>query len=394
MVKSGNAMQRPDINKKVLEELYWKRQLSRAEIASALKCNITTIHKKMAKFSIPARNQREAIKAAMQKKIISIPKAKLKTLYLNEKLAMNEISKRFRCDRSIISKELKRHHILLRTRSEASKLVPRNKIFSKSLIERLYYKQEMSQRQVAEKLNVHKETIRKLMKKYRLKPRNASEKVTFYKKTDFSGDLEEKAYLIGFRQGDLRVGLSKSKKQVFADCTSTKKEQFGLFKSLFKNYGHIWVGKPRKDGNKVFLVRLNRTFAFLLPKKDFIPKWILKNDDFFAYFLAGYTDAEGSFWISKQNIACFKISSYDKRILQQIHRQLLKMGIQCKLPRIHVKAGFKKSNGQIYKKDEWSLGLNKKSELIKLILILKTKLKHQKRLNDLLRAENNILLRT
>lgn len=386
-------MPRKDITPKLLKKLYLKKLLSKKEIASLLKCNITTIHKKMEKFGIPARNQIEAVRIAMRKQIIKIPKSQLENLYLKKKLSISEIAKKLNYDRSIIKRELEGHRILLRTQSEVVSLRRKKERIKKMVLKKFYYKDRLTQEQIAKKLGKSKEHISILMKEYGLKTRKRSETSTRYPKFDFSDNLEEKAYLIGFRTGDLSANLSPNKKLITVGTTSTKPEQIKLFKSLFKKYGHIWISKRRQDGNRVFVVRLNRTFDFLLPKRDNIPKWIRENKDYFLSFLAGYTDAEGCIFINKDNVAGFKLSSYDKNILKQIYKCLLRIGIECHPPRISIKKGHKKSDGCIYRNDEWRFNVNKKSSLFPLLQLLKPRLKHQKRLKDLKKAEQNIIER-
>lgn len=386
-------MRRNDITPKILKRLYYKKYLSKKEIACLLKCNATTIHKKMIKFNIPRRTQAESVKIAMQNKIIKISKSKLENLYLKKKLSMEEIATKLNHDRSIISRALRKHKIPIRSHSVIMCTIAGKKMVKKSLLVQLYWKECLTPRQIGVKLNRHPETIRRLMRKYNIKRKSQSEITTRYPKFNFSGDLKEKAYLIGFRIGDLRVQLSRSKNLVFADCTSTKTEQLKLFKDLFDKYGYVWVGKPRKDGNKVFLVRLNHTFYFLLPKKDNIPKWIRENNNYFLSFLAGYTDAEGCFRVGYKNVASFTLSSYDKTILKQIYQGLLKIGIECNPPRLHVKKGHKKADGCVYGNDEWSFVMNKKSSLLEVLELIIPLLKHQKRLTDAKQAKQNIIQR-
>lgn len=386
-------MPRKDITPKLLKELYLKKLLSKKEIALLLNCNIITIHKKMKKFGIPTRKQGEAVKIAMKKQIIRILKYQLKNLYLKQRLSIGEIAKKLHYCRETIRREVERYGIPLRTKSAAFRLGWRKKRIKKSILAKLYYKDHLTQEQIAKKLGKNRATILRLMQEYRLKTRKKSEFMTRYPKFNFSGNSEEKAYLIGFRTGDLDVKLSPAKNLITIGCTSTKAEQFKLFRDLFKKYGHIWVSKQRRDRNRVFVVSLNHTFDFLLPKRDNILKWIRENKDYFLSFLAGYTDAEGCIYIAKNNVAGFKLSSYDKNILKQIHNQLLKIGIECKPPRISIKKGYKKLDGCVYRDDEWCFHINKKSSLLPLLQPLKTRLKHQKRLKDLKKAEQNIIKR-
>ncbi len=386
-------MPRKDITPTLLKKLYHKKLLSMKEIAQLLNCNITTVYKKMVKFRIPRRSQAEAVRIVMRKKIIKIPKSKLENLYLKKKFPICEIAKKLNYARETIKRELERHKIPVRTKTEALRLSGRKRRIKKSILIKLYYKNRLTQEQIGKKLNRHRGTIHRLMKEYGLKTRKQSEISTRYPKFDFSGDLEEKAYLIGFKKGDLDVKLSPSKNLIIVGCTSTKTEQIELFRNLFKKYGHVWVGKKREDGNRRFIVSLNRTFDFLLSGKDNIPKWIRENDTYFLSFLTGYTDAEGCIYIPKNNVAGFKLASYDKNILKQIHKQLLKIGIECNPPRIHVKKGYKKSDGCVYRGDEWCFTISKKSSLLALLRLLKPRLKHQKRLKDLKKAEQNIIER-
>ena len=63
-------MRRNDINKNILSELYNTELLSRREIALRLKCNITTVNKRMDKFGIVSRPRAKAVRISMQKQII------------------------------------------------------------------------------------------------------------------------------------------------------------------------------------------------------------------------------------------------------------------------------------------------------------------------------------
>ena len=386
-------MYRKDITKNILDKLYNTNFLSKKEIASRLKCNITTIHKKMAKFDITPRTQMESVRIAMQKQIIKIPKTYLKNLYLYKKLSIKRIAENLNYCVETIRRELKRNKIPLRSKADAVRLGAQGRRIRKSVLSDLYYKNELTQKEIGQKLNRHSINICTSMKYYRLKTRGPAFYHTKYKKTNFSGDMEEKAYLIGFRIGDLYVKLLPSKKLITVGTTSTKIEQIRLFKKLFKKYGNVWISKKRKDGNKTFVVLLNRSFDFLISKKDCISRWIKKDKKYFLSFLAGYIDAEGCIRVNKKNMASLTISSYEKNILMQFHRKLIRIGIDCNPPRIHVKKGHIKSDGYAYRNDEWTFRMSKKSSLLALLNILELKLKHQKRLKDLKTAKQNLIER-
>jgi hypothetical protein len=120
-------------------------------------------------------------------------------------------------------------------------------------------------------------------------------------RADFSGDLAEQAYLVGFRQGDLHV-VWESASTVVVKCTSTRVEQVELFRALFERYGHVITDEAtlaRRARQSIGMeVRLNRSFAFLVPKADALPDWVSRSDEAFFAFLAGYIDAEGYIKVS------------------------------------------------------------------------------------------------
>src|SRR5258708_20300317 len=95
-----------------------------------------------------------------------------------------------------------------------------------------------------------------------------------YARTDFSGDLAEKAYLVGFRLGDLHVAMEGTR-TIVVKCTSTRREQVELFRDLFGKYGHVYSDEPTKGHRKRqsigMEVRLNTTFSSLLPNQHPLP---------------------------------------------------------------------------------------------------------------------------
>lgn len=388
-------MRRPDITKQILQKLYVDKKLSKREIALQLHCNIITIHNKIRRFKIPVRNRLTAVRIAMKKRRIKIPKNELQKLYQNQKCSIGEIAVMLKYDRATIQKLLEGYKIPLRSKAEAVKLgsFKRKLIIPKSHLENLYLVKGMTQKQIAKKIGRDRIWVLQIMKKYGIKTRGAAYYHTLYPRHNFSRNLKEKSYLIGFRLGDLHVKMLPSQKTIRIDCTSTKYDQIVLFKKLFSRYGHIWIGKPRKDGNRVFVTFLNLTFGFLLPKHATIPSWIFRNNKYFLPFLAGYTDAEGCIWTNNKYIASYTIASYDKLILKQIHEKLTQLGIKCPAPKILVKKGYRKSDGSVYHHDHWYLTSTKKSEVLKILNLLQSQLKHKKRLKDLYKTKNNIFRR-
>jgi len=209
-----------------------------------------------------------------------------------------------------------------------------------------------------------------------------------YPKYDFSGNLAEKAYLIGFRLGDLRVYKTRPHSEtIIVQGHTTQKIQANLLKNLFCKYGKVSI-TDQKDGTININCYLNETFNFLLPKRDYIELWISKNKRYFAAFVAGYIDAEGNFIIN-QGKGRFKIDSYDKKILHQIHSWLIKRKINSKF-RIIAKKGQYRSGGYYFNNDLWRLNINEAYSIYKLIKIIKPFVGHKKRLKDLNLVFKNI----
>jgi len=241
---------------------------------------------------------------------------------------------------------LKKHKIRIRTKSEARKVFYNINIPPKEL-RKLYLERKMSSNKIAKKFNCAPPSIRERLREHNILIRSHYKAHLLcnrprYKRHDFNGTPQEKAYLIGFRQGDLHVSQARPR-TIVVSVASSKREQIELFEKLFSRYGHIWKGEIRiVKGKKVLPLYccLNNTFNFLIKKKDLIEPWVLKNTKYFAAFLAGYTDAEGTFCLCGSD-AVFSIRSQDKNILYQIREKLIELEILLRPPQIVRKKGTK-----------------------------------------------------
>ena len=274
-------------------------------------------------------------------------------------------------------------------------------IIPKSVLEDLYIEQRIPSTKIANKFNCHHSVIFKRMREYGIKAREKSEAMTIYPKVNFSGNLKEKAYMIGFRTGDLWVNkINKNGKTILIQCNSTRNEQINLVEKLFSKYGHIktsLVKDPQGNNETRISCYVNDSFSFLLKKKDKIKKWILDNNEYFFAFLAGYVDAEGHIGVHKYGgaeQACLIISSYDSNILLQIWSKLSSLNIRCPKPRIGHFEGYVTERKKLpYRRDYWILNTYSKMSLLILLNILANFIKHEKRLSDLQDALNNINVR-
>lgn len=260
----------------------------------------------------------------------------------------------------------------------------------------LYRNKNLTQKQIAEKFGHSRYGIQRWMKKYKIQSKPDSETHTKFPKQNYNGDLIEKAYVIGFRLGDLNVYHVHNLIQV--RCSTTIKNQIMLIKSLFEKYGHIHTWKAKRNTYEI-IVLLNTTFFFLLPKRDKIESWITLNKKYFLSFLAGYSDAEGSYYLKKPRegfgkVECsaFEIQSYDKNILLSIHNKLKLYKIE-NLYSLSRRKGYTDKRGIKTNKDCWRITITKKQSLWNFIKLMEPYHKHENKIQNMQCVKDNLLQR-
>ena len=117
----------------------------------------------------------------------------------------------------------------------------RHKIFiSKRELTKLYYQEKKSKYKIGEIYKCSFKTVLNRMRDFRMVPLSRSIIQSTYDKKDFSGNLTEKAYLIGFRLGDLNVYKTTPNSEVIVvRCHTTVREQVELMRKLFNPYGKV-----------------------------------------------------------------------------------------------------------------------------------------------------------
>ncbi len=216
-----------------------------------------------------------------------------------------------------------------------------------------------------------------------------------YPKRDFDGSAAQKAYLIGFRLGDLyvtKVSNGPYCQTIQITCRTTKFVQIRLFRRLFQEYGHLYECKPDKQRAFGLTFYVNRSFDFLLPKQDHVEAWIQENPECAAAFAAGYIDAEGSFHLVKQKSglskAVFALASQDKNILAWFHSWFMRQQILCATPKLAIPKGTLRQFR--LNKDYWILQVHRKDALLGLAKLVGQLICHQKRRDDLARVLRNV----
>lgn len=252
----------------------------------------------------------------------------------------------------------------------------------------LYLNQHLSSRKISKLYSCAYSTIDRKVHQANLPIRNLAQAHVIYPRKDFSRDLIEKAYLIGFRIGDLRARkFYKNSETIKLDCASTKTEQINLIKDLFYNYGRVWISKPNKRGATQIECFLNTTFNFLLSKEP--AKWIFRNKKQFFSFLAGFTDAEGTIYISN-NQAKYALGNYNIELLRQIKFCLEKYNVKSHNITRSIRQGLLASHGYRYNHDYWILTVSRKVDMLRLFGLMGLHLKHANRIKQMNIAIKNI----
>lgn len=305
-----------------------------------------------------------------------ITKIELEDLYIGKGLSTYSIADIYKCDPKTVYRYLKVYGIQPRAKKRIS--------LTKEEIERLYILEKKALNVIAKEYGYSASGILKKCREFGIDRRSISEAGTKREKFDFCGSEEEKAYLIGFRLGDL--GVRERPGYLHLSSGTTKDAQVRLICGLFSPYGPVWVGNVGKYGSRNVSCSVNKSFSFLLPKHKTIPGWIMTSDSCFFSFLAGYTDAEGNFSLPN-NRASFRIRSYDVGILRDLYKGLLQRGIKGAFA-IESKAGI--NYGSKHNKDCWRLMVAHREELCKLLTVLLPLLRHGKRMEDARLAMKNV----
>ncbi len=260
----------------------------------------------------------------------------------------------------------------------------------------LYWKRGLSLSQIARKFGMRSDGgIAYHMDKFGIKRRPSSRKN--YIRFEFSGDLKEKAYLLGLRTGDIHA--RKHCRLIAVSTTSPKISQMKMFRASFAKYAHIneyecnggFTEKSRR-----ICCYLHSSFEFLIEKLKTIPNWILNNEKLFYSFLAGYCDSEGSWIITqhkkyngKYKDLIFSLGTSDKIILDQIHQKLKELGFSSHLYMVRKKGTENTINGIIIRNlDLYRVMMSNRKSVVKLAKILLPLSKHADKQKAKLRIIN------
>lgn len=260
----------------------------------------------------------------------------------------------------------------------------------KNLLKQMYCDQGLGSRLIGKKFNCNWATVINRLKEFKIPLKSFASSRMKYMKKNFDGTEIEKAYMVGFRIGDLNVyRVSENSETIVVRCHTTQREQVNLINDLFSKFGRV-DDTMRPSGHYYVNCFLNNSFKFLFPKDRSAWDWIQKPATRFA-FIAGYTDAEGNFIIN-QGRGRFKIDSYDKDALDAIAKWLDDASVSYKMRLIFKKGDKQKIYNKIclYDSDLWRLNINEAHSLERFIKKIYPNLKHRKRVSDAKTVLKNI----
>jgi len=271
--------------------------------------------------------------------------------------------------------------------------MPNKHTLSKAFLQKMYTERGLSTWAIEKKYGFSRSSVYTALRKFDIPTRSIAESHIKYNRSDFSGNLREKAYLLGFAIGDLRVRNHNKKRSetISIACGSTKKAQIDLIKDLFSPYGRVWAGRMNDRGVVNTEAFVNKSFNFLLPETRTY-EWCAKHKEHFYSFLAGFTDAEGSFFISEGK-AFIAWGNYDRQLLQFIRNNLKLYGVEVPKLFSDKLKGKRGVHGFVRNQTYHHLSICKKTEVKKLINCLRPHIRHRDKIKKLAVIEENIKLR-
>ena len=145
------------ISKDILRFLYLVKKLSPIQIANKFNCGERTIYTRLYEYKIPIRHDKERK---------DITEQKLKDLYLDKKMSIGRIAEMFKCSKGTIWAKLCQYNIEARTKSEANK--GKYKIEIPEEIKSLYINNKLSICEIARRFNCCAKTISQRLRDYNI----------------------------------------------------------------------------------------------------------------------------------------------------------------------------------------------------------------------------------
>ena len=141
---------------------------------------------------------------------IKLDKEVLENLYVKKNLTSEEIGDLLGCSDTKVLYWIRKNNIPVKAPA------PRKKHnLTELFLRELYADKKLSCPKIGKMLDIPSETIRYWLRKFGIERRTQSEIRTRYAKLSFSGDLKEKAYMLGLRTGDISAKFNHNMVRVY-----------------------------------------------------------------------------------------------------------------------------------------------------------------------------------
>jgi hypothetical protein len=196
-----------------------------------------------------------------------------------------------------------------------------------------------------------------------------------HKRRPFDGTEDDRAYMTGFKNGDL-TAWQVSGTAVMVTSSTTHRAFADLFHQLFQRYAHVYQYPMFEEGKGYkwkLGVRLNNSFRFLLKTSVEAAQEFTKERSVYLCWLAGMIDSDGNIQTSaSQGYPRVRLGIYNSNIplLEAIIRESTKIQYSFDGPYLLKEKGTVTPFGIRYTKDLWHIDLQQTQRALQLLLEL------------------------
>ncbi|HZQ09907.1 MAG TPA: LAGLIDADG family homing endonuclease [Anaerolineae bacterium] len=257
-----------------------------------------------------------------------LSRAKLEQLYIEQLLPTAEIARRLGCGETTVLRALHDYGIPVRSKSDYRLEIPREEL------ERLYVENGFSEDEIAQWFHTTQITISRRLIEFGITTRQGGVATQSIRPSVLSVWSPELAYAVGLIASDGNLDSDR----VRVEFVSTDRELIDLYCEAL-GLDSIHVGETSYKSRKPwYKVRISdRTFRNFLEKIGLTPAKsktlgeLQIPDKFFADFLRGVLDGDGSWYIHKSLFGRYQylrveLSSASSRFIKWIEQKIIELG--------------------------------------------------------------------
>jgi len=283
-------------------------------------------------------------------------KNKISYLYCKEGLSLKKVAERIGVSAGLIRKKMILWGIPRRRSRKRDLIKP-----TKEKLKDLYEDQCLSINEITKRLDVGITTLFRWLNEYKIIPLKRFK----YKKYNFSGDPKEKAYILGLVVGDLYV--RQHCRQISVELSTTHPTMAELFHSIFQKYGkvkeYLKYNKITKRYGWRLYVLLDNSFSFMLAKDLDID-----NEYFYDFLAGFFDSEGCLHIYNNHNYVGLTalICNSNKRLLKIIKGRLERDGLHPKFSKTFRK-GEETTNNYFRGMNLWTIRLHTNKEVLSLM---------------------------